>query len=85
MTEGIQTIQVEEHDEATTLAMLANFAGLSDRDAFAQLFNNVVSIMNMMHRQRGHVTDEDLLERSTWAIEAAVGYKAPVELTVDDA
>lgn len=84
MSEGIETIQIEEQDEATTLAMLANFAGLSDRDAFAQLFNNIVSTMNMAHRQRGHVTDEDLLERMIWAIEAAVGYTAPVETTIND-
>ena len=84
MTEAIETIQVEEHDEATTLAMLSNFAGLTDRDAFTQLFNDVVSVMNMSHRQRGHVTDEDLVERMTWALEKAVGYTAPVETTLDD-
>jgi len=80
-----ETQQQVERDEAETLAMLGNFAGLTDRDAFSQLFTDVTEIMQMIHRQRGHVTDEDLLERTQWAIEKAVGYKAPVELSIHDA
>jgi len=79
-----ETQEQVEKDEAEILAMLGNFAGLTDRDAFSQLFTDVREIMQMIHRQRGHVTDEDLLERTQWAIERAVGYKAPVELSIND-
>jgi len=84
MSEQISKEQ-QEREQSADQQMMASFAGLTDAEAFGRLFNDVAETMHMMHRQRGHVTDEDLLERSIWRIEHALGYTPPSELSTDDA
>lgn len=59
------------------LQMLSTFVGLSDRDAFAQLFNDVSMVLFSILQQRGLTTDEDLLEKTQWRLETALGYNPP--------
>lgn len=83
MSEQITKEQLEK-EQLADAQMMATFAGLTDAEAFAQLFHDTVETLHMIHRQRGHVTDEDLLERSMWALENALGFKPATTITIDD-
>lgn len=74
------SMDVEIEDD---VKMMASFAGLTDAEAFAQLFNDTVEALRAIHRMRGQTTDEDLLEKTQWRLEAALGY-APSVITDDD-
>ena len=49
------------------------YAGLSDREALSQLMRDVKGVVQNIHRQRGHTTDEDLLEKTMWQLEKITG------------
>ena len=49
------------------------YAGLSDREALSQLMQDVKGVVQNIHRQRGHTTDEDLLEKTMWQLEKITG------------
>ena len=53
--------------------MTSKFIGLSDREAFIELFNDVKVVVKNIHRQRGHTTDEDLLEKTQFQLEQITG------------
>lgn len=65
----------EKTKDEIIVSMLSSFAGLSDQEAFSQLFNSVADTIFYIHRQRGNTTDEDLLEKVQWRLEDATGYK----------
>ena len=69
----------DAQERAADKAMMSSFAGLTDAEAFAQLFNDAVEILMVIHRQRGETTDEDLLEKTQFRLENALGYKPPPE------
>lgn len=49
------------------------YAGLSDREALSQLMQDVKGVVQNIHRQRGHTTDEDLLDKTMWQLEKITG------------
>ena len=49
------------------------YAGLSDREALSQVMQDVKDVVQNIHRQRGHTTDEDLLEKTMWQLEKITG------------
>lgn len=49
------------------------YIGLSNAEAFSQLSQDVKELLQYIHKQRGETTDEDLIEKVTWRIEALVG------------
>lgn len=49
------------------------YIGLSNGEAFSQLSTDVKELLQYIHKQRGETTDEDLIEKVTWRIEALVG------------
>lgn len=55
--------------------MTVKWVGMPDREAFADIFNEVKDAMEYAHRMRGETTDEDLVEKLIWRLEAIIGYK----------
>lgn len=49
------------------------YAGLPDREALSQVMQDVKAVVQNIHRQRGHTTDEDLLEKTMWQLEKITG------------
>ena len=49
------------------------YAGLSDGEALSQVMQDVKAVVQNIHRQRGHTTDEDLLEKTMWQLEKITG------------
>lgn len=49
------------------------YAGLSDKEALASVLQDVKAVVQTIHRQRGHTTDEDLLEKTMWQLEKITG------------
>ena len=49
------------------------YAGLSDGEALSQVMQDVKAVVQNIHRQRGHTTDEDLLEETMWQLEKITG------------
>ena len=54
--------------------MASKWIGLSDREAFTDIFNAVRDTVKYAHTNRGHTTDEDLLEKIIWKLEAIIEY-----------
>jgi len=54
--------------------MTVKWVGMPDREAFADIFNEVKDAMEYAHRMRGETTDEDLVEKLIWRLEAIIGY-----------
>lgn len=55
--------------------MARKWIGLSDREAFTDIFNAVRDTVKYAHQQRGHTTDEDLCEKLIWRMEEIIGYE----------
>lgn len=49
------------------------YIGLSNGEAFNHLSADVKELLQYIYKQRGETTDEDLIEKVTWKIEALVG------------
>lgn len=49
------------------------YAGLSDGEALSEVMQDVKAVVQNIHRQRGHTTDEDLLEKTMWQLEKITG------------
>ena len=56
------------------------WAGMSDREAFVELLNDVRETLKYAHRMRGNTTDEDLVEKLIWRIEGNIGYEGEDDL-----
>ncbi len=54
--------------------MTAKWIGLSDKEAFTDIFIEVRETVKYAHQQRGHTTDEDLVEKLIWKLEGIIGY-----------
>lgn len=59
--------------------MTNKWIGLSDKEAFTDIFIAVRETVKYAHRQRGHTTDEDLLEKVIWKLEDIIGYEPKEE------
>ena len=59
--------------------MTNKWIGLSDKEAFTDIFIAVRETVKYAHRQRGHTTDEDLLEKVVWKLEDIIGYEPKEE------
>jgi hypothetical protein len=55
--------------------MANKWIGLSDREAFTDIFIAVRDTVKYAHQQRGHTTDEDLVEKLIWKLEGIIGYE----------
>ena len=60
--------------------MTDKWAGMSDREAFVELLNDVRETLKYAHRMRGNTTDEDLVEKLIWRIEGNIGYEGENDL-----
>lgn len=65
----------EEQMDESRIKMLNTFAGLDNLEAFSQIFNDAAAILFAIISERGETTDEDLLEKTQWRLENALGYK----------
>lgn len=54
--------------------MTSKWIGLSDKEAFTDIFIAVRDTVKYAHQQRGHTTDEDLLEKLIWRLEDIIEY-----------
>lgn len=59
--------------------MTSKWIGLSDREAFTEIFVSVRDTVKYAHRQRGHTTDEDLVEKLIWKLEGIIEYEPEKE------
>ena len=55
--------------------MTVKWVGMPDREAFVEIFTEVKNAMEYAHRMRGETTDEDLVEKLIWRLEAIIGYQ----------
>ena len=55
--------------------MTDKWIGMSDREAFVELFNGLKETLTYAHRMRGNTTDEDLVEKMIWRLEGVMGYE----------
>tara|TARA_R110000765_G_scaffold299402_1_gene394297 strand:- start:1105 stop:1293 length:189 start_codon:yes stop_codon:yes gene_type:complete len=55
--------------------MTTKWVGMPDREAFVEIFTEVKQAMEYAHRMRGETTDEDLVEKLIWRLEAIIEYK----------
>lgn len=55
--------------------MTDKWTGMPDREAFADIFNDVKETLTYAHRMRGETTDEDLVEKLIWRLEDIMGYE----------
>jgi len=53
------------------------YVGLSDREAFVAVRDDVKSVVEYIRRMRGETTDEDLMNKVTWKCEAIAGMEEP--------
>ena len=60
--------------------MTDKWAGMSDREAFVELLNDVRETLKYAHRMRGNTTDGDLVEKLIWRIESNIGYEGENDL-----
>lgn len=56
------------------------WTGMSDREAFVELLNDVRETLRYAHRMRGNTTDGDLVEKLIWRIETNIGYEGENDL-----
>lgn len=54
--------------------MARKWVGLSDKEAFTEIFVEVRDTIKYAHQQRGHTTDEDLVEKLIWRLEGIIEY-----------
>lgn len=59
--------------------MTSKWIGLSDKEAFTEMFIAVRDTVKYAHQQRGHTTDEDLVEKLIWRLEDIVGHETEEE------
>ena len=59
--------------------MTSKWIGLSDREAFREIFVSVRDTVKYAHKQRGHTTDEDLVEKLIWKLEGIIEYEPEKE------
>jgi len=55
--------------------MTTKWVGLPDKEAFVEIFTEVKETVKYAHRFRGETTDEDLVEKLIWRLEAIIGYE----------
>lgn len=55
--------------------MATKWIGLSDKEAFTDIFIAVRDTVKYAHKQRGHTTDEDLVEKLIWKLEEIIDYE----------
>lgn len=55
--------------------MTVKWVGMPDREAFVDIFTEVKDVMQYAHRMRGETTDEDLVEKLIWRLEAIIGHE----------
>lgn len=55
--------------------MTTKWVGMPDREAFVDIFNDVKKTLDYAHKMRGETTDEDLVEKLIWRLEAIIGYE----------
>lgn len=53
------------------------YAGLSDKEAFAEVRTDVKKVVEYIRRMRGETTDEDLVNKITWMCEEIAGMEEP--------
>jgi hypothetical protein len=54
--------------------MTTKWVGMPDREAFVEIFTDVKNTVKWAHKMRGETTDEDLVERLIWKLEAIIEY-----------
>jgi hypothetical protein len=54
--------------------MTTKWVGMPDREAFVEIFTDVKNTVQWAHKMRGETTDEDLVERLIWKLEAIIEY-----------
>lgn len=54
--------------------MTVKWVGMPDREAFVEIFTEVKETVNYAHKMRGETTDEDLVEKLIWRLEAIINY-----------
>ena len=55
--------------------MTTKWFGMPDKEAFAEIFTEVKETVKYAHRFRGETTDEDLVEKLIWRLEAIIDYQ----------
>ena len=55
--------------------MTSKWVGMPDREAFVEIFTEVKETVKYAHKMRGETTDEDLVEKLIWRLEAIIGYQ----------
>lgn len=55
--------------------MTSKWVGMPDREAFVEIFTEVKETVKYAHKMRGETTDEDLVEKVIWRLEAIINYK----------
>lgn len=55
--------------------MTIKWVGMPDREAFVEIFTEVKETVKYAHKMRGETTDEDLVEKLIWRLEAIINYK----------
>ena len=55
--------------------MTSKWVGMPDREAFVEIFTEVKETVKYAHKMRGETTDEDLVEKLIWRLEAIINYK----------
>tara|TARA_R110001606_G_scaffold200640_3_gene348559 strand:- start:3182 stop:3370 length:189 start_codon:yes stop_codon:yes gene_type:complete len=53
--------------------MTSKWVGLSDKEAFIEIFNDTVAITKFIHEHRGSMPIEDLMDSVMWKMEALTG------------
>ena len=55
--------------------MATKWVGMPDKEAFVEIFTEVREAVKYAHRFRGETTDEDLVEKLIWRLEAIIDYQ----------
>jgi hypothetical protein len=55
--------------------MATKWVGMPDKEAFVEIFTEVKEAVKYAHRFRGETTDEDLVEKLIWRLEAIIDYQ----------
>ena len=53
--------------------MTSKWVGLSDKEAFIEIFNDTVAITKFIHKHRGSMPVEDLMDSVMWKMEVLTG------------
>jgi hypothetical protein len=51
----------------------SRYIGLSHKEAFTHITDDVKETLDFIYRNRGETTDEDLIDKVSWRLEAIVG------------